>query len=57
MRYAGARAEEVATEGTLVRLSAEGFDAFTAAIEIRAAVVPELVELFKRKGPWANRAG
>ena len=49
-------AEEVVMERTLVRMSPQGFDAFIAAIETPAAAVPELVELFKRRGPWATSA-
>jgi|GraSoi_2013_40cm_1033754.scaffolds.fasta_scaffold54272_2 hypothetical protein len=32
------------------------FDAFMAAIEAPAATVPEFVELFKRRMPWATSA-
>jgi uncharacterized protein (DUF1778 family) len=41
-------------ESTLVRMSPQGFKAFTAVIEAPGTVVPELVELFKRKAPWAT---
>jgi uncharacterized protein (DUF1778 family) len=49
-------AEEVIMESTLVRMSPEGFRAFMAAIEAPATVVPEVVELFKRKAPWETGA-
>jgi uncharacterized protein (DUF1778 family) len=49
-------AEEVVMERTLVRMSPQGFGAFMAAIKTPAAVVPELVELFKRTVPWAASA-
>jgi uncharacterized protein (DUF1778 family) len=50
---AAGAAEEVVAERTFVRMSPPGFDAFMAAIETPAAAVPELVELFKRRVPWA----
>jgi uncharacterized protein (DUF1778 family) len=54
VREAAVRAaEEVVLERTLVRMTPHGFRAFMAAIEAPATVVPELVELFKRKAPWA----
>jgi len=46
-------AEEVVMESTLLRMSPEGFDAFMAEIVAPATAVPEMVELFKRKAPWA----
>ena len=49
-------AEEVIMESTLVRLSPEGFRALMTAIEAPATVVPEMVELFKRKAPWETGA-
>ena len=49
-------AEEVVMERPLVRMSLPGFDAFMAAIKAPAAAVPELVELFKRRMPWATSA-
>jgi uncharacterized protein (DUF1778 family) len=44
-------AEEVIMENALIRMSPKGFDAFMAAIAAPSAPVPEMVELFKRKGP------
>jgi uncharacterized protein (DUF1778 family) len=56
-RDAGVKAaEEVVLERPLVRMSAQGFGALVAAIEAPAAAVPELVELFKRRVPWATSA-
>jgi hypothetical protein len=43
--------EEGFSEDMLIRMTPEGFDAFLAAIEAPAALVPELVELFKRRRP------
>jgi uncharacterized protein (DUF1778 family) len=55
VREAAVRAaEEVVMESALVRMSPQGFRAFMAAIEAPPTAVPELVELFKRKAPWAN---
>ena len=47
-------AEEVVMESALVRMSPQGFKAFMAVIEAPGTAVPELVELFKRKAPWAT---
>lgn len=47
-------AEQVLIENTPVRMSPEGFDAFMAAIAGPAKPVPEMVELFVRKAPWAG---
>jgi uncharacterized protein (DUF1778 family) len=47
-------AEEVVMESTLVHMSPEGFDNFMAAITAPAAVVPEMVDLLKRKAPPAT---
>jgi len=33
-------------------MTPEAFDAFLAAVDAPATVVPEMVELFKRKAPW-----
>src|SRR3979411_3316400 len=50
VREAAVRAaEQVVMERTLIRMSPKGFDAFLAAIAAPAAVVPEMIELFKRK--------
>jgi uncharacterized protein (DUF1778 family) len=57
VREAAVRAaEEVIMESTLVRMSPKGFRAFMTAIEAPATVVPEMVELFKRKAPWETGA-
>lgn len=45
-------AEEVVMEATPIRMSAEGFDAFMAAVSGPAAPIPEMVELFRRVAPW-----
>ncbi len=47
-------AEDIVKETTVVRMSPQEFGAFMAAIEAPATVVPELIELFKRKAPWAT---
>ena len=49
-------ADEVVMERALVRMSLQGFDVFMAAIGTLAGATPELVELFKRRVPWATRA-
>ncbi len=46
-------AEEVVMESTIVRMGPQGFKAFMAVIEAPGTAVPELVELFTRKAPWA----
>ena len=45
-------AEDVLMETTPIRMSAEGFDAFMAAVSGPAVPVPEMVELFRRVAPW-----
>jgi uncharacterized protein (DUF1778 family) len=53
MRDAAVRAaEDVLMETTPIRMSAEGFDAFMAAVSGPAAPAPEMVELFRRAAPW-----
>ncbi len=53
VREAAVRAaEEVLMESTLVRMSAEGFDAFMQAVSAPAAPVPEMVASLRRKAPW-----
>jgi len=55
VRNAAVRAaEEVVMECTPVRMSPQGFRAFLAVIEAPATAVPELVDLFERKMPWAT---
>lgn len=48
-------AEEVLLDAALVRMSPENFAAFRASIEGPATVVPELVEVLRRRPPWAER--
>jgi uncharacterized protein (DUF1778 family) len=36
----------------LIRMSAEGFDAFLSVIAAPATPVPEIVELARRPAPW-----
>lgn len=56
MRDAAVRAAEDVLMQTLpVRMSAAGFKAFMAALSEPARVVPEIVELFRRKAPWEAR--
>lgn len=45
-------AEEVLMETTPIRMSAEGFDAFMAAVSGPAVPVSEMAELFRRVAPW-----
>ncbi|MFX4083491.1 DUF1778 domain-containing protein [Sphingobium yanoikuyae] len=45
-------AEDVLMENTPIRMSAEGFDAFMAAVSGAGAPVPEMVNLFRRTAPW-----
>ncbi len=45
-------AEAVLLEHRMVRMGAEGFAAFLAAIAKPAEVVPELVEIIGRTAPW-----
>ena len=45
-------AEEVLMENILMRMNPSAFNAFAAAIAAPAQVVPEIVELLKRKAPW-----
>ena len=49
-------AEEVLMETTPIRMSAEAFDAFMAAVSGPATPVPEMVELFRRVAPWETDA-
>ena len=53
MREAAVRAaEEVLMERALVRMSAEGFDAFMQAVSAPAEPVPEMVASLRRRAPW-----
>jgi uncharacterized protein (DUF1778 family) len=53
VREAAVRAAEaVVMESALIRMSPRGFSAFVSAIAAPPAVVPEIVEVIKRKVPW-----
>ena len=53
VREAAVRAaEDAVMASALVRMSAEGFAEFQAAIARPAAAVPVMVELMRRKAPW-----
>src|SRR5690348_11500104 len=57
IREAAVRAaEEVIVEAALVRMSPAGFTAFLEALSAPPRIVPEMVELMKRKAPWENPA-
>jgi uncharacterized protein (DUF1778 family) len=57
VREAAVRAaEEVLMESTLVRMGAEGFDAFIQAVSAPAVPVPEMVASLRRKAPWEKGA-
>lgn len=45
-------AEDVLMDNRLIRMSAEGFDAFMAAMSGPATPVPEMVEVARRAAPW-----
>lgn len=45
-------AEDVLMESTPIRMSAEGFDAFMAAISDPPTPLPEMIELFRSAAPW-----
>lgn len=45
-------AEEVLMDSGLVRMSAEGFDAFVVAMATPAEPVAPLVEVLRRRPPW-----
>jgi len=52
----GDAAARAAEEVELIRLSAEGFDAFMASLEGPPAIVPEIVTLVSRSAPWEGAA-
>jgi uncharacterized protein (DUF1778 family) len=53
VREAAVRAaEDVLMENRLIRMSAEGFADFMAALSAPAAAIPEVVELANRRAPW-----
>ena len=57
VREAAVRAaEEVLMESTLVRMSAEGFEAFIHAVSAPAAPVPEMVASLRHRAPWEKGA-
>ena len=57
MRDAAVRtAEEVILENTIIRMSPEGFAAFTDLLDRPAKPVPEMVELLARPAPWETKA-
>jgi uncharacterized protein (DUF1778 family) len=47
-------AEEVLMEDTLLPMSPKDFRAFVTAVEAPGTVVPEMVEMAKRKAPWSR---
>jgi uncharacterized protein (DUF1778 family) len=54
VREAAVRAaEEALLENTVTRMGPDAFEAFAAAIAGPGAPVPQMVELFARKAPWA----
>lgn len=57
MRDAAVRtAEEVIMENTIIRMSPEGFAAFTDLLDRPTKPVPEMVELLGRSAPWETKA-
>lgn len=48
-------AEEVLLDTALIRMSPEDFAAFRAMIEGPPVAVPELVEVLRRRPPWADQ--
>jgi uncharacterized protein (DUF1778 family) len=53
VRDAAVRAvEDVLMATLLLRMSAEGFDAFISAVSGPAVIVSEMKELFSRAAPW-----
>ena len=53
MRDASVReAEMLILDRTMTTMSAEGFKAFMDEIDSPPKVIPEMVELLKRKAPW-----
>jgi uncharacterized protein (DUF1778 family) len=55
VREAAVRAaEDVVMESLPIRMTAQGFADFTAALAAPAKAVPELVELFRRRAPWED---
>ena len=55
IREAAVRAaEEAIIETTLIRMSPPGFAAFLEALSAPPRVVPQIVDLVKRKAPWED---
>lgn len=53
VREAAVRAaEEVLLAESIVRMDADAFNAFKAAIATPSRPVPEMVELLRRRAPW-----
>lgn len=48
-------AEDVLMETMPIRMSPNGFKAFTVALSGPATTVPEMVELFQRAAPWESK--
>jgi uncharacterized protein (DUF1778 family) len=58
VREAAVRAaEEVVMESVLIRMSPSGFNAFMKELSRPAVVVPELVEVARRRAPWETGGG
>lgn len=56
MRDAAVReAEATLMDSMFIRMSTGGFDAFVAALDAPPQVVPELLEILKRKSPWDQK--
>jgi uncharacterized protein (DUF1778 family) len=55
MREAAVReAEAVIMETALIRMSAEGFQEFVAALDAPGEGVPEIAEIDRRRAPWED---
>lgn len=53
VREAAVRAaEDVLMENMFVRMSEDGFAAFMASVSEPAQIVPEMIEVFRRRAPW-----
>ena len=50
-------AADAIIESRLIHMSPAGFAAFLEALSAPPSVVPEIVELGKRKAPWEREAG
>lgn len=48
-------AEDVLLETRMLRMSAQGFAQFLAALDAPATPVPALVELAQRRAPWEGQ--